>query len=147
VHNSGEPLPDGEYTLLLYTGEGLPQIAEVSTTVGGSGSTMPMSGDVTVEGFIIDADTGNPITGAVLVVLKPGVDPDQWFENGSDDQVFDWAETDSSGYFRLQAIFQRGVEYPAFAGAASEGYLTTDGFLLFDESDPDIVTLEIELSK
>ncbi len=147
VHNNGDPLPDGEYTLLLYTGEGLPQVAEVSTTVGGSGAAMPAAGDVTVEGFILDADTGNPIAGAVMVVLKPGVDPDEWFENGTDDQVFDWAETDNRGYFRLQAAFKRGVEYPAFAGAASAGYLTTNGFLLFDESDPDVVTMEIELSK
>ena len=148
VHNDGDALPEGEYTLLLFTGDGLPQVAEVSTTIGGSGGLTPPSGSsVIVEGFIKDADTGNPIFGAVVVVLKPGVDPDEWFENGTEEEVHTWAETDASGYFRLNNPLERGVEYPAFSGAADQGYLTADGFLLFGPDDPDVVVYEIELTR
>lgn len=150
VHNGGEALPDGQYTLLLFAGEGLPEIAEASTTIGGSGGGgggTPSTGVVSVDGFVSDADTGNPIADAVVVVLKPGLDPDAWLENGSDADIFTWVATDVNGFFVLPESLQRGVEYPALAGASSQGYLTVTGYFLFDESDPDFVTLEIELNK
>jgi hypothetical protein len=94
-----------------------------------------------------DADTGNPIANAVVVVLKPGLDPDAWLQNGSDDDIFTWATTDANGYFILPDGLQRGVEYPALAGATSQGYLTATGFFLFEADAPDLVSLDIELNK
>lgn len=151
VHNGGDALPDGQYTLLLFAGEEFPQIADAATTVGGSGGGggggTPSTGVVSVDGFVFDADTGNPIADAVVVVLKPGIDPNAWLENGSDSDIFTWIATDVNGFFVLPESLQRGVEYPALAGASSQGYLTVTGYFLFDEGDPDIVTLEIELNK
>lgn len=146
VHNGGDPLPDGQYTILLFAGE--PQVAEVSTTIGGGGGAAPPSGGaVTVEGYITDADTGNPISGAVIAILKPGVDIDAWLQSGSDSDIYAMATTDANGYFRFSETLQRGVEYPALAGASSQGYLTTTGFILLESDDPDLITLNIELNK
>ena len=145
VHNGGDPLPDGQYTVLLFAGE--PQVAEVSTTIGGGGSAPPSGGAVTIEGTIKDFDTGNPIAGAVIAVLKPGVDPDTWLQSGSDSDIYAMATTDANGYFRFSETFQRGVEYPALAGASSEGYTTTTGFILVEDGDPDLITISINLNK
>jgi hypothetical protein len=148
VHNGGEALPDGQYQLLLFAGEGLPQVAEASTTIGGGGGIAPPSGgSVTVDGFMWDADTGNPIANAVVVILNPGVDVDAWLQNGTDADVYTWAETDANGYFILPVALERGVEYPAAAGAPEQGYLTTTGFLLLTDDDPDAITIDIELNK
>lgn len=149
IHNGGEALPDGEYTLLLYAGEGLPLVAETSTTVGGSGSGGGTGGAglVYVEGRVTDSDTGNPIAGAAVVILTPGVDVDDWLDNGTDDQVLAWAETDSNGYYAFANGFQRGVEYPALSGASSQGYFTKTGSFLFTDADPDQITIDIELNK
>ncbi|HUF38812.1 MAG TPA: serine protease [Anaerolineales bacterium] len=150
VHNGGDALPDGQYTLLLFAGDELPQIAEATTTVGGGGGggvAPPPGGAVSVDGFIWDADTGNPIAEAVIVILKPGLDADAWLVNGTDDDVFTWTSTDANGFFILPDALQRGVEYPALAGASSQGYLTTTGFFLLTDDDPDAITINIELNK
>lgn len=149
LHNGGDPLPNGQFTLLLFAGDGLPQIAEVSTTIGGGGggTVPPTGGSVVVDGYVWDADTGNPISGAVVVILNPGVDVDAWLDSGTDAEIYTWASTDGSGYFVLPDALQRGVEYPAVAGAASLGYLTTTGYFLLEESDPNAITVDIELTK
>ncbi|MFQ5616306.1 MAG: trypsin-like peptidase domain-containing protein [Anaerolineales bacterium] len=148
VHNGGDPLPDGEFTLLLYAGEGLPLVAEVVTTVGGSGQPQqPQSGSgpVVVSGQITDGDTGKGIPSAVVIVLKPGIDISDWLANGTDDDVFTWTETGADGSFALPEPLQRGIEYPAIAGA--EGYQPSRGSLLFDDSDPGTIVLNIELTQ
>jgi hypothetical protein len=151
VHNGGDALPDGQYTLVLFAGEGLPQVAEATTTIGGSGGGggggTPSGGSVTVDGFVWDADTGNPIANAVVAVLKPGVDIDAWLQDGTDADIYTWAETDANGYFILPDALERGVEYPALAGANDQGYLIATGFFLFEDADPDYITIDIELNK
>ena len=145
VHNGGEALPDGTFTVTLYTATG--QVAEQSVIVGGSGSgTEPGSTSyVFVDGYILDADTGKGIPDATVIVLYPGVDLDAWLDSGTDDEIYTFAETDSDGYFLLLFPLERGVEYAGIAGL--KGYEPSEGFLLFDETDPDFVTLTIELTR
>ncbi|HLF91785.1 MAG TPA: trypsin-like peptidase domain-containing protein [Anaerolineales bacterium] len=143
VHNGGDALPDGTFTLALYTESA--QVAEQIVTVGGSGIDEPSSGSlVIVDGYIVDADTGKGIPNAVIVVLMPGVDLDAWLDNGTDADIFAFAEADSDGYFFLPGAFERNVQYPGIAGL--EGYETNEGFLQFTDDDPDFITLDIELS-
>ncbi len=146
--NGGEAMPEGDYTLLLFAGDDLHLVDEVVTTVGGTG--MPQQsggGGIQVDGYVTDADTGNDISGAVIIILNSGTDVDNWLDNGTDDDIFTWAETDSQGYYQFPALFERDVEYPAIAGASSQGYQNTDGYILFDDTDGDTVTINIELSQ
>lgn len=69
--SSGDPLPDGEYTLELYV-EG--QLVQQATTVVGTGTPPPTPAPpaqgLYVQGYVLDADTGRGIPGAFYVVLK-----------------------------------------------------------------------------
>ncbi|GAB4580398.1 MAG: hypothetical protein Fur0022_31390 [Anaerolineales bacterium] len=145
VHNGGEALPDGTYTLELYNEVGL--VAEKTVSVGGTGAVEPSGSSdfVFVDGYVLDADTGKGIPNAVVIVLWPGTDMDQWLDNGSDADIYAYAETDADGYFNLILPFERGVVYPGIAG--SEGYEPSEGELVFSEDDPELITLEIELTK
>lgn len=145
VHNGGEALPDGAYTLELYDEDGM--VATQSVSVGGTGQTEPTgdSGFVFVDGYVLDADTGKGIPGAVVIVLWPGVDMDAWLDNGTDADIYAYAETDENGYFNLILPFERGVIYAGIAGI--EGYEPSEGDLTFTADDPEQVTLEIELTK
>ncbi len=142
IENGGATMPPGNYALLLYAGDGLPLIEEARISVG---VEPPMSGQVIVSGVITDADTGRPIPGAIIAALNPGVDVDQWLESGSDADVWQFFEVGEDGAFRFPTPFDRGIEYPVVAGA--EGYQLVDGFLVFDESDPQLFELDIELGR
>ncbi len=138
---SGEPLPDGQYTLELYV-EG--QLAQTATATVGTGTppptpTPPAKG-LFIQGYIRDADTGQGITGAAYVVLDPGVTVEGW--DGSDEQIYTWAQTDANGYFELPRPLERDQRYSIIVWA--EGYLPAsgDGTLVSDEPSP----LEVEIT-
>jgi hypothetical protein len=138
----------------IYAGDDLEFVGAAETAVGGavannSGSTSSsgntIKGGVQVEGEIVDADSGKPLSGAVIFILQPGTDLDAWLDNPTDAEVYTYAETDQKGYFFLPQALQRGVEYPGVAGFT--GYYNTDGFLAFTDEDPDSTYLTLELSK
>ncbi|MCA9899314.1 MAG: trypsin-like peptidase domain-containing protein [Ardenticatenaceae bacterium] len=153
-HNYGDPIPNGNYAVEIYAGGDLEFVGMAETAVGSStatnsNTTTPTdSGSkdgVRVEGEILDADSGKPLSGAVIFILQPGTDLDAWLENPTDADVYTYAETDQKGYFFLPQPLQRGVEYPGVAGLT--GYYNTDGFLSFTAEDPDSIYLTLELSK
>ena len=112
---------------------------------GAAGQPATAGGAVQVSGQILDADTGKGIPGAVIVILNPGVDIDAWLDNGTDADIYVYAETDANGFFSLSRPLERGIEYPGIAG--KEGYQPTRGFLLFEAGDPDQINLTLELTR
>lgn len=148
VHNGGDALPDGNYTVEIYTDAGM--IAQEFVSVGGTGQQQPTgnggnSGFVFVDGYVVDADTGKGINGAIVIVLWPGTDMDAWLDNGTDADIYTYAETDVDGYFSLDLPFFLDTEYPGIAGL--EGYEPSKGNLTFTADDPETVTLNIELTR
>jgi putative serine protease PepD len=153
-HNYGDPIPEGEYVLEIYVGSDLEFAASAETAVGGAGSgSTNNSGNtgnttkngVLIDGEILDADSGKPLSGAVIFILQPGTDLDAWLDNPDDAAIFTYAETDQKGYFFLPQPLLRGVEYPGVAGLT--GYRNNEGFLEFSADDPDTIYLTLELSK
>jgi serine protease Do len=147
-HNYGNPIPQGNYAVEIYAGGDLAFVGVAETAVGSStasstGSTT--SGGVLVDGEILDADSGKPLRGAVIIILQPGTDLDAWLDNPTDAEIYTYAETDQKGYFFLPQPLQRGVEYPGVAGLT--GYYNNDGYLAFTADDPDTIFLTLELSK
>lgn len=149
---NGDSLPDGDYAIELYAGEDFPLVGSAMTSVGGSGgvsggSGTAAAGGVTVDGFIMDADSGRPIEGAVLIVLNPGVDIDAFRNDPRDADVYTFASTDSDGYFILPKPLQYGIVYPALAGAYDQGYRTITGELGYDDPSMTTDTLSLGLSR
>ncbi|MBK8900366.1 MAG: trypsin-like peptidase domain-containing protein [Anaerolineaceae bacterium] len=149
-HNYGDPIPNGNYAVEIYAGGDLEFVGVAETAVGSgtSNTTTTTNGPqdgVFVEGEILDADSGKPLSGAVIFILQPGTDLDAWLDNPTDAEIYAFAETDQKGYFFLPEPLARGVEYPGVAGLT--GYYNTEGFLEFSADDPDSIYLTLELSK
>lgn len=146
VHNFGDPLEDGRYDVELYAGFEMDLVGFAGTTVGGKSVATSSSGDaVQVNGRVVDADSGKPIAEAAVIILNPGADLDAFIDEPTEADIYAFVETDKRGEFDLGVPFERGVEYPGIV--AKSGYRPNDGFLLFDESDPDVITLELTLSQ
>lgn len=107
------------------------------TASGGTGhagalaTPMPDKGQtgnsVAVAGTVVDADTGKPLKGALVVVLHPGVSVDAWLENQDDTQIAASGETDADGWFETD---------PEFPAGGSHGVLIwLDGYELISIDD------------
>ncbi len=141
---SGEPLSDGEYALELYV-EG--QLVQQGTAVVGTGTPPPTPSPpiegLYIQGYVLDADTGRGIPGALYVVLDPGITIDGW--DGGTEQIYTDAKTDANGYFELPLPLERGQSYSIIVWA--EGYRTAggDNLLVGEEASP--LEVEIELQR
>jgi serine protease Do len=147
LHNYGDPLPNGPYFLEIYVDEDLRLIGSAETTVGGTGSVASTgtAGGVMVDGQVLDADSGKPISGAAVFILKPGVDLDGWLDDPIEASVFAYAETNKSGQFQLDAPLARGQTYPGVVYAS--GYRILDGYLDITADDPNAISLTLELTR
>ena len=145
IHNQGDPIATGDYTVEMYAGQDMDLVGSASTTVGGTAVSTTSSEGVQVDGVITDADSGKPIGGAVVFVLNPGVDLDAWLDDPIDAEVFAFAETNARGEFSLPRLLERSVEYPAVAG--KEGFRLNEGFLYFEPDDAAFITLDLQLGK
>jgi serine protease Do len=140
---SGDPLLDGEYKLELYVEGQLVQQGTATTGTGGGEPPPPPpppSQGLFIQGYILDADTGRGIPGALYVVLNPGVTVDGW--DGSKAQIHTSAESDANGYFELPLPLERNERYSVIVGA--EGYLPVGGddIPVGDDSSP----LQVEVT-
>lgn len=141
---TGDPLTDGNYQLDIYTGTQSTLSGTASTKVGGAA---PTASTVQVKGKVLDANTGKAVNGALVLVLNPGVDPDAWLDYGEDADIFTSAQTNANGDFVLPERLQRNEEYAILVGSKSLGYRTAVGSLMYKSTDPDTVSITVQLSK
>ncbi len=84
-------------------------------SMGGGGTTSPSAGQtgnqVAVAGTVVDADTGKPLKGALVLLLHPGVSVDAWLDNQDDTQVAASGETDGDGWFETEPEFPSGSSH------------------------------------
>ncbi len=100
-------------------------------------------GGVQVTGYILDADTYDPIPGAVFVVLQPGVTYAAW---ESDDEIYTAAEADRDGYFVLPDTLEYGESYTLVAGM--QGYYPVyEDYVYIGENTEPIVEMTVTLQE
>lgn len=143
-------LPDGAYGLTIYAGTdaGGRAIGSAFTSVGGAGD-LPVEeeGGISLDGRVIDLDTGQGISGALISVLKPaeGSTPEEAIEIflllRDTSLVAAFTETDADGFYRLSAL-PRADEYPVVVEAP--GYELVSGTIEFFEEVPPGGTIELE---
>jgi hypothetical protein len=141
---SGDPLPEGTYTLELYVEGQKVQTGSASIGTGTPPPTPPPPAEgLYIYGYVLDADTGKGIPGAYFVVLEPGMVIEGWDGNESD--IYTSASTDANGYFELPDPLERGKSYSMIVWA--EGYQPTGGNDIAIGDEPSPFEMEITLQK
>lgn len=120
-------LPDGVFRVEVFVGPTLRPIA-VATTAVGTGTATPgqegQPGASTVSGRVVDVDSGQPISGAVVFVLRPGTDAAAWARSPDAAALVSYGQSGSDGRFQLPGL-TGGVSYPVIVVA--EGYHAVSG--------------------
>ena len=145
LYNSQSSMPEGNYHIELYAGQNLDLLTQSDVVVGPGQTTN--QGVVTVFGQVTDADSGNPLPGAQVYVLLPGITYSQWKANNYDEaDLFSYAMADDQGNYVLPDKLALDVGY-TFAIYA-EGYGITYGDnLVWTSQDPLNYQMDISLSK
>lgn len=151
LHNAGDPMPEGEYALILgVDGEALQQgTANIGQTTQ-PGSQPASQGDVgvTIYGTLVDADTGAGIPGALIVVLQPGVTTQQFLREQKDEQVAAFGQADEDGVYVILPPLPRNNSYGVIIAAEGYELIDVDDGFEIDSDVPDVVELDpIALSK
>ncbi|PJF41858.1 MAG: hypothetical protein CUN55_11175, partial [Phototrophicales bacterium] len=102
-------LPDASYTLEILM-NGIPLTREVTVDVGLG--QLPVEAfasaeGVQVRGRIIDAETGQGIAGAMLIILRAEFSVEDWVWDES--QVLSRAQADRNGYYQIPQLLPRGT--------------------------------------
>lgn len=146
LYSDSGSLPDGTYAVeLVVQGQTLQQgsaVVGTGSTGGSSGGSSTTQG-VQVEGQILDLETNRAISGALFIVLKPGITLDAFA--WTDDEVYSMAEADRQGYYSLPDLLVRGECYSMLIGA--DGYWTygeDDVCMANDTESPLNLTVKLE---
>jgi serine protease Do len=121
-HDRG--LPDGVYKIEVFVGPTLRPIAVATTAVGAASAPSSAEGASTVSGRVVDVDSGQPIAGAVVFVLRPGTDPAAWAQAPDTTALVSYGQSGPDGRFRLVAL-TAGAMYPVIVVA--DGYHAVSG--------------------
>jgi len=151
LSNQGAPIADGTYHLELFAGQGSDPLSQADVVVGNGSTPGPQqpsaAGDIQLSGTVTDKATGNPISGAYVIVLNSGVTYEDWSAaNYPDSDVLTYTQSDSNGHFALPMKLARNTPYSLVCGA--EGYQGIAGDnLVWKDSDPANFNMNIALSK
>ncbi len=149
LSHQGDPIPDGSYHLELFAGGGDNALAQSDVVVGTGTANPPPStgGGVTVSGTITDETSGNPISGAYVIVLNPGNNFKDWSDAGFPKaDVMTYTRSNSNGQYVLPVKLSRNTPYTLVASA--EGYIDSYGDnLTWNDQDPATYTMDISLGK
>lgn len=86
-----------------------------------------------LQGRIVDADSGAGVSGASVLILRPG-------SSVARPDVVAEAQTDGSGAFRTKPPVAKGATYPVVIQA--RGYRPVSGTVEITAQDPEVVVLE-----
>jgi hypothetical protein len=141
-----EPDEPGTYYIVVesYIGHNLEQPYQLQAMFNGETAPpiLPEASWVTVQGSLIDANTGLGLEGVIVDVLFPGVTGEQFLEEAlNQDLVLTSAITDAEGVFILSQI-PRGQSYTMVILLETDT-LWADDFLWIESSDPSIIDLGV----
>ena len=150
LSNQGDPVADGTYHLELFAGQGNDPLAQADVVVGNGSNPGPgpsTQDGIQLSGTVTDKNTGNPISGAYVIVLNSGVTAEDWSAAGfPDSDILTYAQSDSNGRYLLPAKLARNTPYTVVCLA--EGYQGTAGDnLVWGDNEPANFNMDISLSK
>ncbi len=137
--NLVRPIPEGFDTLQrIGTGDGIPPLGEAAEAGAAA--------EVALRGSVVSADSGEPVSGAWFIVLKPGV-PVTDYLDGRQDAVHAFATTGADGAFQIREPIARGQAYGVVVVARGYRNTSEDNRVLAPDDAPAVLTLPpIELA-
>ena len=124
-------LPDGEYHLVMAVDGAV--VGEGKVHVGRRSEDL----DTQIAGAIVDDESGRPIQGVKILVLKPGVSVQQFAQQQKRSMVASMAETGRDGRFELPEQLPKGAAYGMLVVADGWRNLMVDGALRLDARAPE----------
>lgn len=124
-------LPDGEYHLILGIGG---RVALEGKIVVGS---LVDDSDCELSGTVVDAQTGRPISGAAVVVMKPSVSVNQFLRKQDSRYVLTNTKTGSDGRFVMPKQLLKGQAYSIVIAARGFEMIAVDGALRVSDNAPE----------
>lgn len=135
-------IPNGEYTLVLGIGSEIKLEGVVAV-----GNRVDES-DSEVSGQLVDAQTGAPIVGGLVIALKPNVRMRDFLNARNESDVQSSAETDRDGKFVLPEQLPKGQSYGLVVVARGYVPLTVEAALRIGPGAPEHANIgEIELDR
>ncbi len=114
LYTSEGTLPDGQYLVEFYAGDGSSPLTTGQVVVGTGGTVQPTpaaSNTVTLYGVVYDADTNALLAGAEVYVLKPGVTFEEWESaNYRDEDIYAFTKSDANGNYSITGL-ERNKSY------------------------------------
>jgi serine protease Do len=132
LNNGAKPMPEGQYQLVLGVGGKVLQRGKVAVGQPSDHNKKPSKGGdggVTISGTVIDADTGRPIRGAYVVILKPGVTVRQFAKEQDRKMIAALGQTDDNGDYVTQPPLERDQTYSVIVAARGYRILAADDAL------------------
>ena len=151
LYSAQNGMPDGNYHLELYAGQSLQLLTQSDVVVGGgsnpSPNPSPDQGVVTLYGKIVDGDTMNPLPGAQILILKPGITFAQFkTDNFADADIFSSAKADNQGNYQVPDKLALNVGYTIIVFI--KDYKVTYGDnLVWTDKDPVNYEMNVKLTK
>lgn len=143
--NGSDPLPSGVYQIeLIVAGQ---PVQTGSATVGTPGSDPGQtpsntSKGVILSGFLYDAYTYNPVVGAKVVILKPGITVASYLRSQRQDSIAATGESDEEGYFTTTPPLARGQSYGAVILAQGYQTLSQNAALMLQGDAPEEIEID-----
>lgn len=142
--NDGKPLSDGEWGVQYFNNKTL--LTSGTVKVGNTSGDPAQAGSATVQGIVQDQASQSPIQGAVVLVLNPGVQAQNFIQNGQNESdVYASGNSDSQGAFTLTKKIARHTVYGMVVVAAGYKPLGSNSFQILD--DPEPVSITIAMTK
>jgi hypothetical protein len=138
--DDGDPLDQGDWKVSFYTDKTL--LASGVVRVGDD----QRSSGVVVRGTVRDGNTRNPINGALVAVLKPGILVKAFLDTGKESDLFTSGTTDSLGQFSLNRPLARDTTYSLLIVARGYRPIARDDLRL-GARDPDPLRMDILMVK
>ncbi len=135
-------VPNGKYRLVLGIEEEIALEGEMHV------GPMVDESDSEISGRIVDADSGRGIDGALVIVLKPGVEMRRFLSTRRESDVESSTESDRNGSFKLPEQLPKGHAYSMVVAARGYRPLTVEQALRVSAGAPEHADIgEIELER
>ena len=138
----GSALQEGKWRVAFYQGKTPLSTGEI--LLGGA-ADVDVAKQAVLQGTVLDARSGQPVAGGMVLVLNPGISVDEFARNTVRENVYVQTRTDDQGFFSMWKPLVRNEQYAMLIAADGYKLRGTDRLIITDEAASP-VNLEIKVA-